>query len=128
MGQVRINELAREREVKSKRILALLPELGATEQKSHSSSIEDDVADKVRAYVKAVGLAEQEAGRPAALAQAAAAPEAAARAPAPAPAPGRGRAAARPGRPRAPAAPPARRPPPACVPAPFPARPGRPRW
>jgi len=80
MGQVRINELARELEVKSKRILDLLPELGATEQKSHSSSIEDDVADKVRAYFKAVELAEQEAERQAALAKAAAAREAAERA------------------------------------------------
>ncbi|OFV86033.1 MAG: translation initiation factor IF-2, partial [Acidobacteria bacterium RIFCSPHIGHO2_02_FULL_67_57] len=80
MGQVRINELARELEVKSKRVLDLLPELGVADKKSHSSSIEDDVAEKVRAYFKAAEQAEQEAERQAAAAKAAAAREAAERA------------------------------------------------
>lgn len=49
-SKIRINELARELEVKPSRILDLLPELGVTEKKTHSSSIEDDVALKVRRY------------------------------------------------------------------------------
>jgi translation initiation factor IF-2 len=48
MSKVRINDLARELEVKSKQVLDLLPELGITEKKTHSSSLEDDEADKVR--------------------------------------------------------------------------------
>ncbi|MDX1981416.1 MAG: translation initiation factor IF-2 [Bryobacteraceae bacterium] len=50
MSKIRINELARELEVKPHRIIDLLPELGVTEKKTHSSSIEDDVALKIRAY------------------------------------------------------------------------------
>ena len=41
---IRINELARELEVKPKAILDLLPDLGVSEKKTHSSSIEADVA------------------------------------------------------------------------------------
>ncbi|TAM79478.1 MAG: translation initiation factor IF-2 [Acidobacteria bacterium] len=52
MGSIRINELARELEVKSRSILESLPKVGFTEKKSHSSSLEDDVADKVRAYFR----------------------------------------------------------------------------
>jgi translation initiation factor IF-2 len=48
MSKVRINDLARELEVKSKQVLDLLPELGITEKKTHSSSLEDDEAEKVR--------------------------------------------------------------------------------
>ncbi|MGB7517416.1 MAG: translation initiation factor IF-2 N-terminal domain-containing protein, partial [Candidatus Acidiferrum sp.] len=47
-SQVRINELARELEVKAKAIIDLLPGFGVTEKKTHSSSIPVDVADKVR--------------------------------------------------------------------------------
>ena len=47
-SQVRINELARELEVKAKAIIDLLPGLGVTEKKTHSSSIPVDVAEKVR--------------------------------------------------------------------------------
>ncbi|MBI4466152.1 MAG: translation initiation factor IF-2 [Acidobacteria bacterium] len=72
MGQIRINELARELEVKSKRILDYLAEIGLPEKKSHSSSIEDEVADKVRAYFRALEQAEQEAERREAEAKAAA--------------------------------------------------------
>jgi translation initiation factor IF-2 len=50
MGSIRINELARELEVKSRAILECLQEVGITEKKSHSSSLDDDAADKVRAY------------------------------------------------------------------------------
>src|SRR5216683_5649169 len=44
MKKIRINELARELEVKPNRILELLPELGVQEKKTHSSSIDEDVA------------------------------------------------------------------------------------
>jgi len=49
MSKVRINDLARELEVKSKVILDLLPEVGVTEKKTHSSSVEEDEAVRVRA-------------------------------------------------------------------------------
>src|SRR5579863_4228850 len=51
MSTVRINELARELEVKSKAILDALTEVGVTEKKTHSSSIEADEAERVRAYI-----------------------------------------------------------------------------
>ena len=47
-NQVRINELARELEVKAKAIIDLLAGYGVTEKKTHSSSIPVDVAEKVR--------------------------------------------------------------------------------
>src|ERR1700753_1141404 len=50
MSKVRINDLARELEVKSKPILDALIAVGVTEKKTHSSSIEEDEAEKVRAY------------------------------------------------------------------------------
>jgi len=50
MSKVRINDLARELEVKSKPILDALKAVGVTEPKTHSSSIEEDEAEKVRAY------------------------------------------------------------------------------
>ncbi len=46
--QIRINELARELEVKAKAIIELLPGFGVTEKKTHSSSIDVEVAEKVR--------------------------------------------------------------------------------
>ncbi|HEY2468738.1 MAG TPA: translation initiation factor IF-2 [Terracidiphilus sp.] len=49
MSKVRINDLARELEVKSRQILDVLGELGLGEGKTHSSSIEEHEADKVRA-------------------------------------------------------------------------------
>ena len=49
MSKVRINDLARELEVKSKVILDVLPEVGVTEKKTHSSSVEEDEAVRVRA-------------------------------------------------------------------------------
>ncbi len=45
---VRINELARELEVKAKTIIDLLPGYGITEKKTHSGWIPADVAEKVR--------------------------------------------------------------------------------
>ena len=59
VNQVRINELARELEVKAKAIIDLLPGYGVTEKKTHSSSIPADVAEKVRK--KLLGAAEEEA-------------------------------------------------------------------
>ena len=49
MSKVRINDLARELEVKPRAILDILPELGVTSVKTHSSSLELDEAEKVRA-------------------------------------------------------------------------------
>src|SRR5215468_10503620 len=48
MKKIRINELARELEVKAHEILDRLPELGVTEKKTHSSSIDEDVALQLR--------------------------------------------------------------------------------
>src|SRR5438270_8578383 len=50
MDKVRINDLARELEVKSKAVLDYLPTLGVKEKKSHSSSIDADVAEKLRQH------------------------------------------------------------------------------
>ena len=52
MSKVRINDLARELEVKSRSILDALTAVGVTESKTHSSSIEADEAEKVRGYFK----------------------------------------------------------------------------
>jgi translation initiation factor IF-2 len=53
MSKIRINDLARELEVKSKTILDVLPEIGVTEKKTHSSSLEEHEAEKVRARLRA---------------------------------------------------------------------------
>src|ERR1700741_2004831 len=57
-NQVRINELARELEVKAKAIIDLLPGYGVSEKKTHSSSIPEDVAEKVRKHLKGIADAE----------------------------------------------------------------------
>src|SRR5215470_3066143 len=77
-NQVRINELARELEVKAKAIIDLLPGFGVSEKKTHSSSIPVDVAEKVRRTIQ--GQAEQDAAVEAAATAEKAAKEAAARA------------------------------------------------
>src|SRR5882724_8383252 len=51
MSKIRINELARELEVKPNVILDLLPELGVSDKKTHSSSLDDAVVDEVRRRV-----------------------------------------------------------------------------
>src|SRR5215469_1142472 len=51
--KIRINDLARELEVKSKAILDILEEVGVTEKKTHSSSVEDDEAERIRKYFSA---------------------------------------------------------------------------
>ena len=63
MSKVRINDLARELEVKSRPILDALEAIGIT-GKTHSSSIEADQAEKVRAYFNG-GSRSVSANRPA---------------------------------------------------------------
>jgi translation initiation factor IF-2 len=52
MSKVRINDLARELEVKSKAILDVLSIVGVTEKKTHSSSLEEHEAEKVRQHLR----------------------------------------------------------------------------
>jgi translation initiation factor IF-2 len=52
MSKIRINDLARELEVKSKEILDALVPVGVTEKKTHSSSLEDHEADLVRKHIR----------------------------------------------------------------------------
>src|ERR1700760_5002246 len=56
--KIRINDLARELEVKSKAILDALTKVGVTEKKTHSSSIEDHEAVLVRKYIQEHGTEE----------------------------------------------------------------------
>jgi translation initiation factor IF-2 len=72
MSGIRINELGRELEVKSRKILEYLPEIGVDDKKSHSSSIPDEIADKVRAHFRDLEKAEEEAAQKEAHAKAAA--------------------------------------------------------
>jgi translation initiation factor IF-2 len=53
--KIRINDLARELEVKSKEILDSLPKVGVTEKKTHSSSIEADEAERVKKWFAGQG-------------------------------------------------------------------------
>src|SRR5450432_943443 len=50
MSKIRINELARQLEVKSREVIDKLHDLGIAEPLTHSSSIEDDTAEKLRRY------------------------------------------------------------------------------
>jgi len=52
MSKIRINDLARELEVKSREILDSLVTVGVTEKKTHSSSLEDFEADLVRKHLR----------------------------------------------------------------------------
>ena len=60
MSKIRINELARELEVKPNRILELLPEFGVEEKKTHSSSIDEDVAVAIK---KKLGIDDADSAR-----------------------------------------------------------------
>ncbi len=60
-NQIRINELARELEVKARAILDYLPEAGVTEKKTHSSSIDVAAAEKVTKHFKQLAQAEADA-------------------------------------------------------------------
>jgi translation initiation factor IF-2 len=55
MSKVRINDLARELEVKSRAILDALTHVGVTEKKTHSSSLEEDEAERVRLHFQRSG-------------------------------------------------------------------------
>src|SRR5271154_7587308 len=48
MSKIRINELARQLEIPSHAILEMLPDLGVTEKKTHSSSVDEPVAELIR--------------------------------------------------------------------------------
>src|SRR5580698_423701 len=61
MSKIRINELARELEVKPSIIIELLPELGVHDKKTHSSSLDDDLVFKIRFQITGDG---GELGRP----------------------------------------------------------------
>src|SRR5580698_3960653 len=63
MSKVRINDLARELEVKSKAILDTLPLVGVTEKKTHSSSLEEHEAEKVRVYLRSTAEGSSTAGK-----------------------------------------------------------------
>ncbi len=63
MQKIRINDLARELEVKSKSILDALSKVGITEKKTHSSSLEADEAEKVRKHFRAEAQAQSAAGK-----------------------------------------------------------------
>ncbi len=58
MRKTRINDLARELEVKSKAVLDYLHEIGVENVKSHSSAIEEEAAGKVRAHFQALSQGE----------------------------------------------------------------------
>jgi translation initiation factor IF-2 len=123
INQVRINELARELEVKAKAIIDLLPGFGVTEKKTHSSSIPADVAVKVRATIQ--GQAQAEADAEAKVRSDREAKDAAARAAqrkpaAPPPAPVTPTPAPVAVKPAAPVAPPQAAPQPVVAPAPVP--------
>ena len=63
MSKVRINDLARELEVKSKAILDALPLVGVTEKKTHSSSLEEHEAEKVRVHLRGSSEAQTSSAR-----------------------------------------------------------------
>ena len=62
MSKVRINDLARELEVKSRAILDVLDHVGVTEKKTHSSSLELDEAERVRAHFQRIKAGASAAG------------------------------------------------------------------
>jgi translation initiation factor IF-2 len=62
MSKVRINDLARELEVKSKEVLDALTQVGVSEKKTHSSSLEDDEAERVRAFLNRGSVKSSSAG------------------------------------------------------------------
>ena len=50
MKKIRINELARDLEIKAHTLIEKLPDFGVTEKKTHSSSVDEDVAEKLRLF------------------------------------------------------------------------------
>ena len=55
MSKIRINELARELEVKPNVILDMLAEYGVEDKKTHSSSVDEDVALALRKRLASLG-------------------------------------------------------------------------
>ena len=103
MRKIRINELARECEQPNSVILALLPQFGVTEKKTHSSSVDEEVADKIRRHFGI--LVERAEGEQEPIAEKPAPPEAVTPAPPPV---SQAPAKEAPPQAEAPAAPPAR--------------------
>ena len=52
MAKIRINELARELELKSDVVLEYLAELGIPDKRSSSSALDEELADKVREHFR----------------------------------------------------------------------------
>ena len=59
MSKIRINELARQLEIPSHVIVEMLPEVGVNEKKTHSSLIDEPVAELVRKLVQRENIAQQ---------------------------------------------------------------------
>src|SRR5947209_20591144 len=59
MSKIRINELARQLEVKSRAVIEKLQEFGIAEKVTHSSSIDDDMAERLRRYYSGDGASER---------------------------------------------------------------------
>ncbi len=74
MKKIRINELARECEQPNSVIIAILPQFGVTEKKTHSSSIDEDVANEIRRHF-GVFVEQREAEAPVEEGEPAPAPE-----------------------------------------------------
>ena len=51
-NRIRINELAREMEVKAEAVLGVLPEIGVREKKTHSSSVDLETAGQIREILR----------------------------------------------------------------------------
>jgi len=69
MKKIRINELARELEIKAHEILDKLPDFGVTEKKTHSSSVDEDVAIKLRHFFAEGGQSSAEGNGHVAIAE-----------------------------------------------------------
>ncbi|HEV2501127.1 MAG TPA: translation initiation factor IF-2 [Terriglobia bacterium] len=69
-GKIRINDLARELEIKNRVLLDYLHEIGHADIKSHSSAIEGDIADKVREHFRESEQPSAEPQKPSAASQA----------------------------------------------------------
>ncbi len=61
MSKIRINELARQLEVKSREVIDKLHELQIAEKVTHSSSIDEDKAEQLRRYYRGEALLPREA-------------------------------------------------------------------
>src|SRR6266581_3596215 len=56
MSKIRINDLARELEIKSKAVLDYLQEIDVPDKRSHSSALDDDLAERVRQHFQSTTL------------------------------------------------------------------------